>query len=387
MDENTAPKKKNLFLRLLAFAVTLLLAAGAIFLVANRDKLNLDALKRWFTYRSLERSDTGLAESFAYSGSSSNVFAALGDDLLVCSAGGVHLYSGGGVCYVEHSVALDQPVAEVSGSTAAVWSVGGDAVYLYRSRTQYGTLDHLDGPLLSVRLNSSGWLAVLTRESGYKAVATVYDKDLNKLMSFRLGVFASDAMVTEDCKSLAVVTVGQRDMAFESTLNLYSLSGYQEGVHYDLTPAESWSLGNNVILALREDGEIWCVGDSGVSIWNGDGVSSWSCAGRYLKNYALGNNFAAVLTGKYRAGSQAELTAINAEGEPSAALVLNEQVLSLSAAGRYVAVLTADHLDIYTQNLNLYASLDGTGGARSVLMRSDGSALLINSETANLYIP
>ena len=91
MDGNTAPKKKNLFLRLLAFALTLALAAGAIFLVANRDKLNLDALKRWFTYRTLERSDTGLAESFPYSGSSSNVFASLNDNLLVCSAGGVRL--------------------------------------------------------------------------------------------------------------------------------------------------------------------------------------------------------------------------------------------------------------------------------------------------------
>ena len=89
MDEKA--KKPNLFLRLLAFLMTLVLIAGAIFLIANRDRINLDAFKRWFTYRSLERSDTGQEESFPYSSSSTDVFAALEGDLLVCSAGGVRL--------------------------------------------------------------------------------------------------------------------------------------------------------------------------------------------------------------------------------------------------------------------------------------------------------
>ena len=66
---------------------------------------------------------------------------------------------------------------------------------------------------------------------------------------------------------------------------------------------------------------------------------------------------------------------------------MEEQVLSLSAAGRYIAVLTADRLDIYTQDLTLYNTLEGTQSARAVLMRSDGSAMLIDSETARLYVP
>ena len=389
MDEQNVPKKKNLFLRFLAFLVTLALVAGAIFLIANRDKLNLDSLKRWFTYRSLERSDTGQAESFSYSGSSSDVFAALGDDLLVCSVGGVRLYSGGGVCYVEDTIMLENPAAEVSGSSAAVYSVGGNAVYLYRDRARYGALTDLDGKLLSVRLNSSGWLAVITRESGYKAVIAIYNDKLEKRMAFRLSsAFVTDAVVTEDCKSLAAVFIGQDGTAFESTLSFYTLpTGQDSGVDYDLTPDSSFSLGNNVILNLRGGSSIWCVGDAGVSVWNGTDVSLWSCEDKYLKSYALSDSFAAMLVGKYRAGSQAELYTISAQGTPSDGLAINEQVLSLSAAGRYVAVLTADRLDIYTQNLDLYDTLEGTGGARCVLMRDDGTALLIGSETAQLYVP
>lgn len=389
MDEQKTPKKKNLILRLLAFLVTLVLIAGAIFLVANRDKLSMDAVKRYFTYHSLERTDSGQAESFDYSPSATDVFAAVGNDLLVCSTGGVRLYSGGGVCYVEEDMALEQPAIHVCGNTVAIWSVGGDTVYLYRDRVRFGELNDLDGAILSVRLNSSGWLTVTTRGTGYKAVVSVYDSELTLRMAFRLSAaFTTDAVVTEDCKSLAVVSIGQTGASFESTISLYDISARQEsGVDYDLTPTMSASLGNNVILDLNGANAVWCVGDTGISVLQGSTTESWSYQDQYLKNYAFSEQFTALLIGKYRAGSQAELYTIDAQGTPSVARVISEQVLSLSASGKYVAVLTADRLDIYTQDLDHYATLEGTNGAQKVLMRSDGTALLIGSETAHLYVP
>ena len=389
MDEQKTPKKKNLILRLLAFLVTLALIAGAIFLVANRDKLSMDAVKRYFTYRSLERSDSGQAKSFHYSPSATDVFAALGNDLLVCSTGGVRLYSGGGVCYVEETMVLEQPAVEVCGNTAAVWSVGGETVYLYRDREQYGKLTDLDGTILSVRLNPSGWLAVTVRKSGYKAVVAIYDSDLTRLMDFRLSnSFVTDAAITEDCKTLAVTSIGQEGASFESTLSLYDISTRQEsGVDYDLVPSDSFSLGNNVVLDVTSRNTIWCVGDVGVSTLQNSSVANWSYQEQLLKNYAFSDQFTAVLIGKYRAGSQAELYTIDALGVPSTGRVISEQVLSLSASGKYVAVLTADRLDIYTQDLETYATLKGTNGAQKVLMRDDGTALLIGSDTAHLYVP
>ncbi len=74
MEENRrdtqAPEKRkpNLLVRLLAFLVTLALVLGAVALVVNRDRLNLDAVKRYFSYRDLERSDSGQAQSFRVDG-------------------------------------------------------------------------------------------------------------------------------------------------------------------------------------------------------------------------------------------------------------------------------------------------------------------------------
>lgn len=390
MDEQKVPKKKrSLFLRILAFLVTLALIVGAVFLIANHDRLNLDALKRYFTYRSLERNDSGQAASFPYSSSSSDIFAAWNDDLLVCSAGGVRLYSGGGVCYVEDAVRLDRPAAEVFGDTAAVYSIGGDTVYIYRDRARYGTIKEEAGSLISVRLNKSGWLAVTSQQSGYKAVVTVYDDKLEKRVAFRLSsAFVTDAIVTENCKAIATISLGQDGTAFESTLSFYDFPTAQSsGVDYTLTPTSTHSLGNNVILTMRSNSALWLVGDYGVSVWNSGKLNTWSCQDKYLKSYALSDNFTAMLIGKYRLTNQAELYTVDSHGNPSVGRSINEQVLSLSAAGKYVAVLTADRLDIYTQDLDLYRTLCGTNGAKEVLMRDDGSALLIGSESAHLYVP
>ncbi len=382
-------KKRKLLPRLLLGLVTLALAAGAVFLIAHHDQWNLDTLKRRITYRTLERSDTGQAESFSISGSASDLYCILDDDLLVCSNQGVRLYSTGGVCYVEDTLSLNEPAVEVCGDMAAVYDLGGNAVYLYSDRTQMGALTDLEGSILSVRLNSKGWLAVTTQDSGYKAIVTVYNSELTQLAAVRLSTsFVVDAVVTENCDSLAVVTIDQENAAFESALALYDLTGSQEaGVYYDLSPSSTLSLGNNLTVDLFSDSPVWLVGDSALAVWSGSSVVSWSYQGLYLRNYAVGSQTAAILLSQYQSGNQTLLYLVDSDGESTGSLALDEQVLSLSAAGQYTAVLTANRLDIYDRELSLYASLEGTDGALQALVRSDGSALLIRSGSAQLYVP
>ena len=52
-----------------------------------------------------------------------------------------------------------------------------------------------------------------------------------------------------------------------------------------------------------------------------------------------------------------------------------------------MAVLTGNELTIYKSDLTLYAATSNSWGARRVLMREDGSALLVTNESASLYLP
>ena len=74
-------------------------------------------------------------------------------------------------------------------------------------------------------------------------------------------------------------------------------------------------------------------------------------------------------------------------GEEIAALTVDSQVLDLSAAGRYVAVLYTSSLVIYDRSLRQCAVLEDVNFARRVLMRSDGSAVLAGTNSASLYLP
>ena len=78
---------------------------------------------------------------------------------------------------------------------------------------------------------------------------------------------------------------------------------------------------------------------------------------------------------------------MNGDGQELAALELDEEIGSLSAAGRYVAVLSSERLAIYDKQLQPVAVLTEVSQAREVLMRSDGSAVLAGSVAASLYLP
>ena len=62
-------------------------------------------------------------------------------------------------------------------------------------------------------------------------------------------------------------------------------------------------------------------------------------------------------------------------------------MLDISAAGQYLAVLFSDGLVIYTADLNEYARRDNTRYARGVLMRADGTAVLLGASEGWLFVP
>lgn len=378
-------KKPNILLRFLTFLVTLALVLGAVALVVYHDDLNFDALKRYFSYRALSKSDAGQTESFQYDSGGKGGYLGIGDDLMVWSTTGVRLYSPGGVEYLNESLIMTKPVATENGDMAVVYDAGGYTLRAYAKRAQVFAINNDFGEeILSARVNAGGQLAVTTRAQGYKGVVTVYDSAFAPRVSLRLSSrFVMDGAVSDDGKTVAVLTLGQEDGTFNSSLSLYTMDGDK--------PYTTISLGNNAILDLHSHGtSFWIAGESGLTIVNTDGTvaGQYDYGGRYLKGFSLGGDgFATLLLGKYRAGSGAALVTVDGAGALIATLDISDQVLDLAAAGRYTAVLTAGGVDIYTKDLTVYGSLEASGGARHAVLRTDGTAFLIGGESARLFIP
>lgn len=392
LDPKPAPPKKkpNLFFRFLAFLMTLLLLLGAVLLVANRDKLNLDGVRRWFSYHTLKRGDSGQAESFTYDGGSSSSFATLGDGLLVCSNSAIRLYSGSGTLYIDQTVStMEHPVISHNAKTALVFDSGGQDLFVFSGTEQVFSLSLKAGEsILSARLNDAGWMAVTAQESGYKGTVTIYNASYESVLRIKLSSrFISDAIVSPDCKSMVLITLGIDGSQFNSRAEFFTLARSEDAVEPDAFA----SLGNDMPLDLRwkADG-VWVLGENAVFLVAPDATitAAYHYTGRYLKGFSLeGDGYVALLLGKYRAGSSADLVVVDATGTVTATKTLNNQIFSLSASGKYISLLSSDRLDIYMPDLSLYNTLETVQGARRVIQRSDGSAMLMSADTAHLYIP
>ncbi len=387
-EEPPPPPRRRLPRFLVRLTATLVVVAVAVSLVAAlvfRDRLNADSVRRWFTYRSLIRSDSGRAESFPYGGELTDTFAVLDGDLLVCSRNAISLYSGSGAQYINEPVSMENPVVNTNGSLAVVYDAGGTDLYVLGQRSLVWSSKDFES-ILSARLNKNGQLTVVTQASGYRGMVTVYDAAYSPVMHIDLSsAFVMDAALSDNGHTLAILTVGQSGGAFATSLELYEMS-YASG---EYAPDFTCQLGGGVVLETKHTASaVWSLADRGLTVTGHDGRSSGvSWADKHLRRYTLsGDGFAAILLGKYRAGSQAELWVVDESGQRRV-LELNEQVLSISAAGRYLAVLTGDRLDLYTDQLELYNTLEGTQGARNVLLMPDGSAILISADSAGFYIP
>ena len=140
-------------------------------------------------------------------------------------------------------------------------------------------------------------------------------------------------------------------------------------------------LNNNTICAVSENGLQFV--DT-----NGEFLGDCDYHDLYLKDYDDGGDgFLCLSLNMYKAGNRYSLVTVDEKGNQLAEVYIGQEILDLSACGKYVAVLTPEGLTIYNQYLSVYHQTIETGNATSVVMREDGSVLLLGSGSGNLYIP
>lgn len=384
--ENTTPEKKtNPLLRLLILAVTAALMLGAVLLVVHRDTYNLDTLKSWLARRSLSADETGTGAPFSYAGGGSQSAALLADGVLFASDAGARYYSLSGQLYAEEVTALEHPVLSASHKAGVVYDAGGQQLYLYRGGQKAAALS-LEGEdsLLSVRCSDSGWMAVTAQAGGYRGMVSVYDETAEKVMDISLSsTFAADAAVSPDKKSVAVVTIGQSQAAFESQLLLYPTDQTE--------PSARVSLGSCVVLDLfYGQDRIWVLTDDSLHILSEDGSSDavYSFGRSYLKGCRLGEDgFALLLLGPYRAGAATQAVTVGPDGSVMAQVDLQEQIIAFDAAGSSFALLTKNALTLYSSQGQVLSTLNEVQNAKYLALSPDGFALLADQQKAWLYLP
>lgn len=373
--KRVAPKSLSKLLLLLAVVLVV------VVLTTMEDGNHFASLRRWLMY-----GDSGTGQNYyTYVADGNNRFALLGEDLLVANQNTVQLLSDDGTIRYSLSVSMTNPMVSVGGDMAAVCDIGGSSLYLLDEAGTRREMTLSSGlRYYSARLNSSGWLAVTEEKNGYKASISVYNSSGELVFSFdSYDSYITDALVTEDCRSVVAVSLAPQDSVFSSTLLVYDLSEavltascpIRDGLPMDITCT------GEELLAL-------CDTRLAIADLEGNTILDYPYGSMYLHDYAFGGkDFCALLLGKYKAGNIGELTTFDLEGQQIASLEVTEEVLDLSAAGNYLAVLYSDSLVIYTRDLQEHARLDGTDYAGHVIMEPGGTAMVITGTAAWRFLP
>ena len=375
-----AKRRRRPLLVLLAVAAVL---AGIVTAAVLLDRSGFDGLRRSIIYAKAVKDENGCAQLYRYNSDQSGHFASLDGSLVSVSMHQLTVLDEKNRTLYDESVKFQTPSLQSRGGRAVAYDVGGTEVYVLSDKGLVYKLD-CAGEVLNASLNQKGWLTVVCGESGCKAAVRVYDAEGEAVFAFRSSDrFVMTAALSADSRTLAAVTMGQENGVFASYVVFYRVNSDKE--------AGRCTLRGSVVYDLTAAGSGFCaVTEEQLCFLSGDGVmtAAYDYGGDYLRRVSVSDDgYAAVLLGRYRTGTQHRIVTVNGEGKELAALEIDAEVASLSAAGRYVAVLTGEELVIYDKQLKPCAQLQEVSQAREVLMRSDGSAVLAGSMAASLYLP
>ena len=363
--------------------LTVVVVLGVVAAALLWDANSFDGLRRSVIYARAEKDETGCARLYYYENDATSRFAALGGSLVTVAANQVRVLDERSQVLYQNSVRFLHPDLVSGGDVAVAYDIGGTALYALDSkglRWQQET----EGELISVTVNPHGYVTAAYNRSGAKAAVTVWDGKGEPVFTYNSAQrFVMTAALGRDDRTLATVTMGQEDGKFQSFLVLYHTDSDKEIAS---TPVDG-----GVAYALETMQREFCaVTEQGLYLLDTGGKlkSSYSYGGQFLRRCAVGDGgWAALLLSRYKSGGYASLITVDNDGNELGGCDIDGEVLDMSTAGRYVAVLFSDRLTIYDKYLTEVATLPDVSEARAVLMRDDGSAVLAGASGASLYLP
>jgi hypothetical protein len=366
---------------LLFFAVLVFI----IGFVTYRDQLTADTfaglfsqLRAAFGGESEETSDT-----FVYDDYMLTRFAVFQKGLALLSDSRLVLYGPSGRQTYATDCFLKEPALAVSDRTVLAYDRGGTSLLWADAHTTLSTRTWPD-ILFHASMNPRGDTVVVSRERGSASVVTVLSTRFDEEFKwYSSDLYVLDAVLSPAGKRLCVVSAGQEGGVFLGRILLFDTGSDEPLLRLDLPdvlPLAVYALASDLFCVVTENELLF---------YSGDGVASGSYAfgARSLLAFDAGDDFIVVCLGDAdRVGGRPELLSVSADG-PRASVFFDGTPDALSATGRFVGLLSAGTAHVYDADLKSTGPALTDETARYLLMRADGSALLLAQNGARVYRP
>ena len=305
-------------------------------------------------------------------------FALMGNGFAALSEVSVRLFGSAGetVCSLPRS--YPDGMLACSAKTAAVWSEGGTAITVLQSDGRSRDLTFAEG-ITAADVNDEGYTVVLAGEKGYKGYVDVIRADGTEAYRvYAASSYPLDVDISPDSRHVAILSL----TADGSRLSVYATDAEQPefewedtGLYFDL----EYLPGGRIFLISAEKAVFLTA--------SGTVAGEYSFGSDDLRDYAFGTSGVVLALEQYRSGTAERIVTLNNDAAEIASLETEDGVSALSAAGNHIAVLGEDDIRLFDWSLNERLSLSSAAGVQSVMMRTDGSAILISGGGAAIIEP
>ena len=301
-------------------------------------------------------------DCFYFSLGKNAAFADMSGGLACASSSGLQVFDMTGAQSISELFMMESPAIASANGHGVAYDIGGKELRLFDASHVILRLT-TENPIISAEISPDGKMAVCTGDSGYKGRVTVYSETGDELFRWYSGEgYVLSAALPSSGNELAVLTVTERG----SRLVRLHTDDEEYLVSTEL-PGELL-----IDAAFTKKNAIAAIGETAYYvIKENEGPVKTDFGGRYLKAYALGEEFSAAVLLDYRSGFAGQLTVYNDKGAEETSCEVRDLV-SLSSAGRYAAVLTNDSLTVYDSTLYRVGSYR-VSGFSDVIMRTDGT--------------
>ena len=318
------------------------------------------------------------AETFEFGTSDGAVFADIGGGLLQLTSTRATAYSAAGSELYSEKLRFIRPMTHASAGRAVAYGAGDTEALVFDSTGLLYRVE-CDDAIISASLSNEGKLAVCTAESGWNGSVSVYSaKGAAQYKWYCASGYPSVAAVSRDGGRLAVITFGSEgaEVVFLRTDREQELGRYALGEKLAL---DLRFMVNGNVAVLTEDSLLMLT-------TAGEEAGNFLFDDRTLSGYDMGSDEMTLLCLEDFPGGSSQLVTVGPNGQELGRIDAKGEVLSLSASGQKAAVLYRGEAVIYKKDMTAELSLL-KDGAEKILMRKDGSALILDAYMAEKLEP
>lgn len=311
-------------------------------------------------------------EPYTYETGTQQLFAPVKGGVAVANTTGLQVLDKNGVTAARSIVSLKSPALVSAGDRAAAYDVGGTALRVGDPQGNVTVLDQQNA-IFSVTMNAGGYLAVVTEETGYKGLVTVYNDEFQPVYRWHSGSnYVLRACVSPDCGTMAALTLEETG----SAVHVFSLSSEEEYAVYSVPGVLLFDcafLGNDRLCGVH---------DGGLAFFTTAGVDggSWSFGGQFLNGYSFdGDGFVTVVLSQYQTGSVGTVATVGYGGTVTGQLAPQDAVQSVSVRDKQVLIRYGEYVALYSQSLEETDRASGGQGAKDAVLFDRNKGFLLYS--------